>query len=99
MLADQRPVTYETGASWCASLRRSGDGADFRRAFDAGADADIGRAPAQVSVHRVVDVRIGGARVALEQRGGGHDLSRLAVSALRNIELSPRLLERMLRAG
>src|SRR5438034_6990610 len=85
--------------SWLASLCRSGDGADFRRALDAGPDADVRRAPAQIPVHRVVDVRVRRVRGAFEQRGSRHDLSTLAVPALRNIELGPGLLQRMLRVG
>src|SRR3984957_425018 len=52
------------------------------------ADALIGAAAADVG-HRVVDIRVAGLRVGLEQRGGGHDLPRLAVAALRHVVLQP----------
>src|SRR5947209_13747337 len=85
--------------SWLASPRRSGDGADFRCALDAGPYAHIRVTTAQVSAHRGVDLRVRRMRGSFEQRGGRHDLSALAITALRNVELTPGLLQRMLRAG
>src|SRR4051794_30621451 len=38
-------------------------------------------------------------RVALEQRGGGHELPGLTVAALRDVELYPRTLERVFPGG
>ena len=58
------------------------------------ADALIGAAATDVG-HRRVDVRIGGLRVGLQQRGGGHDLAGLAVAALRHVVLQPGDLHRM----
>jgi hypothetical protein len=49
------------------------------------ADAEVGAAPAEISAHRVIDIRIAGFRVRREQCSSGHDLPRLAVAALRNL--------------
>src|SRR6266849_4895442 len=65
-----------------------------RRHVHAGADALIGAAAADVG-HRRVDVGVGGVRILLEQRTGRHDLPRLAVAALRHVELRPGLLHRV----
>src|SRR3989449_11368568 len=53
----------------------------LRRAMDGGADPLIGAAAADVR-HHGVDVGVRGVRVLRQQRGGGHDLARLAVAAL-----------------
>jgi len=50
---------------------------------------------AEVARHRLIDVGVGRARLRREQRGGGHELTRLAVAALRNVELTPRALQWM----
>src|SRR5215469_5499608 len=55
------------------------------------ADALIRSAATDV-VHRVVDVLVRRIRLALEQSGGRHDLPRLAVTALRDVQRGPRLL-------
>src|SRR5712691_11747564 len=65
-----------------------------RRHVHAGADTLIGAAAADVG-HRRVDVGVGGVRILLEQRTGRHDLPRLAVAALRHVELRPGLLHRV----
>ena len=67
--------------------------------MDGGADAAVGAAATDVAGHGVVDVGVTGRRVARQQRGGGHDLARLAVAALGNRELDPRELERVLTGG
>src|SRR2546426_12373845 len=64
---------------------------------DRGADALIGAAAADVG-HRLVDVLVGRLRVLLQQRSRRHDLSRLAVAALRHVERRPCLLHGV-RAG
>ncbi len=63
--------------------------------MDRFADAGIGAAAADVAAHRGVDVVIARIRHALEQGGGAHDLSRLAVAALRDIEFAPGDLDRV----
>src|SRR5262245_6787954 len=74
--------------SWSASL-----GARLRGLLDRFADAPVGPAAADVAGHRIVDVGIGGTRVAREQRRGGHDLARLAVAALHDLAVEPGLLD------
>src|SRR5262245_24065260 len=61
----------------------------LRRFFDRGADAYVRRATACIAGHRVVDVLVGGPLVLREECGGCHHLSRLAVTALRHVELFP----------
>src|SRR5258708_28382591 len=71
-----------------ASLR-----ARLRGLLDRFANADIGATAANVAGHRVVDVGIRRMRVAREQRRSGHDLARLAVAALNDFLVKPRLLD------
>src|SRR5262245_27218601 len=59
-----------------------------------GSDALVRPAPADIG-HRVVDILVGRLWILLEQRGRGHDLAGLAVAALRHIERSPGLLNRI----
>src|SRR5215470_8486154 len=56
-----------------------------------GADPRVGAAATDVG-HRIVDVLVGRLRLALEERGRGHDLPGLAVPALRHVERRPGLL-------
>ena len=67
--------------------------------MDRASDALIGAAAADVAAHGVIDVRVGRMRVFAEQHSGRHDLARLAVSALRDILLDPRALQRMAEVG
>ena len=71
----------------------------LRRVVNGFADAQIGAAAADVAVHRRVDLGVGRRRVAGEERRGGHQLTGLAVAALRHVELQPRLLQRMRAIG
>src|ERR1051325_4407169 len=64
-----------------------------RRSFDGGADAPIGAAATDVPRHRGVDIGVGRMRLGREQRRGGHDLTRLAVAALHDLHVEPRLLD------
>ena len=59
------------------------------------ADAEVGAAAADVAVHRAIDVRVARLRRRRQQRRGRHDLARLAVAALRDVDLLPRDLQRM----
>src|SRR5256886_11221560 len=80
-----------------AQCARSWSG-PLRGAVDGGADPLVRAAAADVR-HRGVDLgiaRIGGLR---EQRGGRHDLARLAVAALRHILRDPGLLDRVGAVG
>src|SRR5215831_16558442 len=57
-------------------------------------DALVGAAPADVG-HRLVDVGVGRFGLLCEERRRSHDLSRLAVAALRHIDRGPGLLHGM----
>src|SRR5215510_12209361 len=67
----------------------------FSGAMDRFADARVSPAAADVAGHRSVDVRIAWVRIGREQRGRGHDLPRLAVTALWDLELDPCALDWM----
>src|SRR5258707_13266668 len=64
-----------------------------RRALDSLADSHISAAAADVPGHRGVDVAIGGIGLRGEQRRCRHDLAGLAVAALRDLQVDPRLLD------
>src|SRR5450830_840665 len=64
-------------------------------ALDGGADAVVGAATANVAAHGVFDVGIAGVLVGAQQRGGTHQLARLAIAALRHIVRNPGFLQRM----
>src|SRR5262249_34986217 len=70
-------------------------GCHFCGEVDGAADPRVGAATANVSRHRIVDVRIGGLWILGEQHGGGHQLSGLAVSVLGHLLSEPRALKRM----
>src|SRR3989449_8019714 len=60
--------------------------------LDRGTDAGVGPAAADVARHRPVDVGIARMGVLREQRRCRHDLTRLAVPALHDLDGQPRLL-------
>src|SRR5271154_3346799 len=60
-------------------------GSDFGCLVNGFANAQIGAAAADVAVHGGVNVRVRGMRILREQRGSGHHLAGLAVSALRHV--------------
>src|SRR6187549_1319232 len=64
-----------------------------RSLLDRFANADIGPATADVAGHRVVNIGIARMRIARKQCRGGHDLARLAVTALRHLAVDPNLLD------
>src|SRR5687767_12002621 len=66
---------------------------------DRRADAWIGAAAAEVALHRGGNVGVARLRVGREQGGGAHDLARLAVAALRHIQLPPGGLHLLARLG
>src|ERR1700720_1279247 len=68
---------------------------ELRGVVNRGADADIGRATAEVAVQGEIDVAVARPLDFLEQSGRAHDLSRLTVSALRHIMGDPRRLDRV----
>jgi hypothetical protein len=57
--------------------------------MDGRTNALIRIAAAQISTHRIVDVRIGRFTVRVQQTNRGHHLTGLTISALRNIQLCP----------
>src|SRR3989344_7751219 len=85
-----RKVRREISArSFMSPLRDAG------RTFDRRANPRVGSATAQYARHRGIDVGVGWLRIFCEQRGSGHDLARLAVTALRHVQRDPCLLRRM----
>src|SRR5215471_12897830 len=76
------------GMKFMASSPRSSVG---RSSVDAGAHLLIGAAAADIG-DRLVDVGVGRLRLLLEERRHRHDHAALAVAALRNIVVDPRLL-------
>src|ERR1700682_23910 len=66
-----------------------------RRQLDGLADAHVGHTSTETPGHYRVDVLVGWIGVVLQQGGGLHDLSRLAVAALRNLQFDPGDLQRM----
>src|SRR5580704_2301692 len=60
------------------------------------ADSNVGHAAANTARHHRVYVAISGIRKIFQQRRCLHDLSRLAISALRNLQVEPGGLQRML---
>src|SRR5919204_6289012 len=59
--------------------------------MDCRANADIGRAATQIR-YLPIDICIAWIRVSAEQRYRRHDHAGLAITALRHVELGPRLL-------
>src|SRR3569623_2814481 len=67
-----------------------------RSRVDRGADARIGAAAAEIAGHHLVDVLVGRLVDQSQQRDRLHDLSGLAVTALRDLMLDPGLDHRVL---
>jgi hypothetical protein len=59
------------------------------------ANSRVGTAAEDISGHRGIDVGVVRAGIALEKRDRGHDLSGLAIAALRNVDLQPGFLHRV----
>src|SRR5262245_20128009 len=79
------------------SLRAHLADAPARGGVDRRADALVGPAPADIG-DGGVDLRVARAWLVLEKGGHRHHHSALAIAALRNIEVEPRLLHGMKRA-
>src|SRR5215469_10110410 len=79
-------------------VAQSSFGNQFSRAVDGLADAQVRTAAAKVSDFPL-NVSVGWIGVLGEQSCGRHNLSRLAIAALRYIPLPPRDLHRVLTAG
>src|SRR5712671_2536177 len=65
----------------------------LRREVNGGADTLIGSAAAHVAGHGLVDVVVSGLRSSGQQCRGRHDLARLTVAALHDVDLQPGLLK------
>src|SRR3954463_8991900 len=59
-------------------------------------DALVTAATADVARHRFADLVVGGFWIVHQQRGRLHDLAGLAIAALRDIDLAPGLLHRVI---
>src|SRR5512143_636129 len=59
------------------------------------ADARVRATPAQVARQRLINLGVGGLRLLREQGRRGHDLSGLAEAALRNAQVHPGALQRV----
>src|SRR5260221_7391224 len=68
-----------------------------RRALDSLADSHISAAAADVPRHGGVDVAMGRVGLGREQRRRGHDLTGLAIAALRYLQVDPGLLDLLAR--
>src|SRR5215467_11272988 len=67
--------------------------------LDGGMDAYVGATSADVAVHGVIDLRVGGFGRFGQERSGLHDLSALAVAALGDVEFLPCDLTGMRASG
>src|SRR5262249_45211366 len=88
-LRKPRRLTFSIVA-WTWVMSRSCGGR-----LDGGGDALIAAAAADDATHGVVDLPVGGGFVGRKQCCGVHDLTALAIAALRDVQRSPRLLYRM----
>ena len=64
-------------------------------AVDDVAYEEVSGATAEIAGHGFVDIGVGGVSFLSKQRGCGHDLSGLAIAALRNLFSDPGILDRM----
>src|SRR5215510_8342041 len=64
----------------------------LRSLLDRFANPDVGTAATEVACHGIIDVRIGGIRLARQQSGSGDDLAWLAVAALHHLQVEPSFL-------
>lgn len=69
------------------------DGSGVGGRLDGGFDSKVGAAPAQISSHGRVDILVLRLRGLCKQRSSGHQLTGLAIPALRDVVLDPRLLQ------
>ena len=58
-------------------------------------DSRIGSAPADIAGHGFINIGVGRRRILRQQNRRAHNLTRLAVAALRDVNFYPRALERM----
>src|ERR1700761_5100856 len=65
----------------------------LRGALDGFADPDIGAAATDIACHRRVDIGIVGLWRRGQKRCRGHNLARLAIAALHDLQVEPSLLD------
>src|SRR2546428_10925133 len=82
-------------AQTCHFLMRIASPTSDRRAVNCCPNALIGATSADIAGHRSIDVGIAWFRRAGKQCRCRHDLTGLAITALDDIELEPRLLQRL----
>ncbi len=70
----------------CSALKGAGS------QMDGSTDTLIGSTAAYVAAHRIIDVSVRGMRRLFQESDSGHDLPRLAVTALHDIECNPCLV-------
>src|SRR5262249_45175102 len=70
-----------------------------RGGLDGGVDACVGAAAADVAVHSVINLRIGGFGRLGQEGGGLHDLAALTITALGDVEFLPGDLAGMRASG
>src|SRR5205814_6502138 len=81
------------GSRWRSPARSSRASLLKRRLLDGGADTRVRPAAADVAAHGLVDLGLARLRLALQQRGRGHDLAGLTVAALGHARVDPRRLQ------
>src|SRR5690348_14791744 len=64
--------------------------------LDGGGDALVAAAAADIAAHRVIDFGLRRVFRRGQQRGGLHDLTSLAIAALRDVQGAPGFLHRMI---
>src|SRR5215472_12341291 len=69
------------------------------RTMDRAPDSLVGTTAADVAAHCLVDIRVGGVEVLAKQRCRAHDLTGLAIPALRNLFHNPGQLQGMSAVG
>src|SRR5258708_34517340 len=70
-----------------------------RRVLDSLADSHISTAATDISGHGGVVIAVGRVGGGGKQRRRGHDLAGLAIGALRDLEIEPRLVNLSARGG
>jgi hypothetical protein len=83
---DRRGATIDDGAHACPFGAAAA-------CLMASADPPVRAAPADVAGHGPIDVRVARSRRTLQQRTGRHDLARLTIAALHDLEVEPRTLD------
>jgi hypothetical protein len=67
--------------------------------LDGSTDARISAAAADIAGHGRINIAVAWIGIACQQARGGHDLPRLAIAALRHLQIDPGLLNGFARGG